>query len=101
MAMCFFNEYTSEPLILNGWIFSYWGLRDYALMLDDEQVRNVAEKTLKTIIKTLPEYDLGYWSRYDLTKRIASPFYHRLHIAQLRVMFDLTGEQVFEIYATN
>ena len=92
-------EYTSEPLVLNGWIFSYWGLRDYTIAIKDIEVEKILDSTLKAIIKILPQYDLGYWSRYDLTKRIASPFYHRLHIAQLRVMYDLTEEKTFDTYA--
>ena len=34
-----------------------------------------------------------------MTKRIASPFYHGLHVAQLRVMYDLSGEDAFRQYA--
>lgn len=92
-------EYTEEPLVLNGWIFSYWGLRDFCIVSQDEEIKKVTEATLKTIIKTLPQYDLKYWSRYDITKRIASPFYHSLHIAQLKTMYDLTGEEQFKYYA--
>lgn len=92
-------EYTEEPLVLNGWIFSYWGLRDYAIVVQNIETKKIADATLQTIIKTLPQYDLKYWSRYDITKRIASPFYHNLHIAQLNVMYDLTGERQFKHYA--
>jgi hypothetical protein len=30
---------------------------------------------------------------------VASPFYHRLHVVQLRVMHLLTGDEVFARYA--
>ena len=30
---------------------------------------------------------------------LASPFYHRLHIVQLKVMFRLTGLDIFSDYA--
>jgi heparosan-N-sulfate-glucuronate 5-epimerase len=30
---------------------------------------------------------------------IASPFYHALHIVQLKVMHKLTGEEVFQKFA--
>jgi hypothetical protein len=30
---------------------------------------------------------------------VASPFYHRLHVAQFRVMHRLTGEEKFGEYA--
>lgn len=92
-------EFTEEPLVLNGWIFSYWGLRDFAIVSQDENIQKTADKTVKTILKALPQYDTGYWSRYDLTKRIASPFYHKLHIAQMKVMYELTAEETFKEYA--
>jgi hypothetical protein len=30
---------------------------------------------------------------------IASPFYHRLHVTQLRIMHKITGDDVFARYA--
>ena len=95
----FLYEFTAKPLVLNGWIFSYWGLRDFAVFSGEEKYVRLSENTLKTMTKTLPAYDLGFWSRYDLIERITSPFYHKLHIAQLRVMYDLTGETIFKEYA--
>ena len=32
-------------------------------------------------------------------KMLASPFYHRLHIVQLKVMHLLTGDGIFQEYA--
>ena len=26
-----FREYTNQPVVLNGWIFAWWGLYDYVL----------------------------------------------------------------------
>jgi heparosan-N-sulfate-glucuronate 5-epimerase len=75
------------------------GLLDYLKVVDDGMVRNVYNKTINTLVKALPEFDLGYWSKYDIGKRIASPFYHKLHIAQLMVMYDISGIKVFEDYA--
>ncbi len=92
-------EYTYAPLILNGWIFSYWGLRDYCIVSSDQEILNICNKTLETIIRKLPEFDLGYWSKYDDGKIICSPFYHDLHIAQMKVMFDLTQVEIFNQYA--
>ena len=43
--------------------------------------------------------NVKYWSKYDMGKRLCSPFYHRLHIAQLRVMFDLFGDEIYAEYA--
>lgn len=92
-------EFTQKPIVLNGWIFSYWGLREFSFFADEEKYLLLSKKVLTTMIKTLPKYDLGFWSRYDLTERIASPFYHKLHIAQLQSMYDLTGDETFKFYA--
>lgn len=96
----FLYECPKDPLILNGWIFSFWGLWDYCLFFtEDVDAKLIKEKTLATMIKWLHKFDLSYWSMYEDGKRICSPFYHKLHIVQLNVMYDLTGEDVFKKYA--
>ena len=92
-------EYTFRPLVLNGWMFSLWGLYDYYKYTADEQVGAVLAATLETLKKKLPEFDIGYWSMYEDGKRICSPFYHDLHIAQLTVMYDLFGDEIYQEYA--
>ena len=92
-------ECTRDPLILNGWIFSLWGLYDYSKYIDDDRVKVVLNSTLKSLKKKLPEFDIKYWSKYEDGKRICSPFYHKLHIAQLRVMYDLFGDEIYKEYA--
>lgn len=95
----YFYEYTYEPLILNGWIFSLWGLYDYFKHTSDEKVGLLLNKSLDTLKRKLPSFDIKYWSNYDDGKRICSPFYHRLHIAQLQVMYDLFGDPIYKEYA--
>lgn len=96
----FLYECPKDPLILNGWIFSFWGLWDYCLTLpEDKNAKAVLDKTLSTMVKWLPKFDLSYWSMYEDGKRICSPFYHKLHVAQLNVMYDLTEQETFKYYA--
>ena len=92
-------ECPKDPLILNGWIFSLWGLMDYCKMVDDAMAKEVLKRTLATLEKRLPDFNLRYWSMYEEGKRISSPFYHKLHVAQLNVLYDLTGKEVYKIYA--
>ena len=96
----YFYEVTTSPIVLNGWIFSAWGLFDYACYFKDKEIEYVWNKTIETMIQMLPEFDNGYWSLYKCRSSIASPFYHRLHIAQLKVLYDMTGEKKFLEYAT-
>ena len=93
-----FKEYTERPIVMNGWIFSLWGLFDYVKLTGDEKVKYAYEKTLGTLERYLPHYDIGYWSRYDYSERLASPQYHNLHIDQLIVLYDLTSRETFKIY---
>ncbi len=94
----YLEEYPQTPRlsVLNGWIFSVFGLFD-AMKLD-EKYKDYFEKTVDSLVISLKEYDAGYWSYYDLSKRIASPAYHDLHIALLNVMYDITNKREFKIF---
>ena len=92
-------EDTDNPIILNGWIFSLWGLYDYSKYTKEKAAAAALAATLKSLKKKLSDFDMKYWSRYEDGKRISSPFYHKLHIAQLKVMYDLFGDEVYKEYA--
>ena len=96
----FLEEYPQDPQrsVMNGWIFSLFGLYDAAL-LDPRKYAEPLSKTIQTLKAHLSDYDTGFWSRYDLSGRIASPAYHTLHIAQLQVLRVLTGETAFDDFA--
>lgn len=89
--------------VLNGFIWALWGVWDYYLITKDSAALSLFQTCLKTMIKNLPRYDAGFWSLYDLSKQamkmVASDFYHRLHIVELKIMHRLTGEPIFDIYA--
>ncbi len=94
-----FYEYTYRPAVLNGWIFSAWGLLDLYKITGDEAIRKSWEKTVKSLALALPSFDNGFWSKYDCGATLASPFYHRLHIAEMNVMYNLTDNEIFKQYA--
>jgi len=100
-----FEEYILSPPthILNGFIWAAWGIYDYWLATGDGEAQSLFASAVETLRKNLDPYDLGFWSRYELSRTrlpmIASPFYHRLHVTQLRVMHKITGAKVFAHYA--
>ena len=100
-----FEEYIVSPPthILNGFIWAAWGLYDYFLATGNPAARELFDKAVQTLRANLDRYDLGFWSLYEQAgtrlPMVASPFYHQLHIVQLRVMAQLTGEEIFERYA--
>ncbi|HKN32662.1 MAG TPA: D-glucuronyl C5-epimerase family protein [Terriglobales bacterium] len=100
-----FEEYIVKPPthILNGFIWAAWGVYDYLLASGDPTARTLFQQAAQTLLKNLYRYDLGFWSLYEQSgtrlSMVASPFYHRLHIVQLRVMHQLTGEKQFAEFA--
>jgi heparosan-N-sulfate-glucuronate 5-epimerase len=96
-----FEEYIVSPPthILNGFIWAAWGVYDYYLASKNESAKSLFDAAVKTLLNNLSRYDLGFWSLYEQSgtrlKMVASPFYHRLHIVQLRVMHALTAEPQF------
>jgi heparosan-N-sulfate-glucuronate 5-epimerase len=111
------QEYPTAPPahVLNGWIWGLWGLYDVGVepalggsepqRLAAAQARSAFDVGTRTLAARLPLYEVGLgWSRYDLFPRripnVASPFYHRLHIEQLRAMTLIApGIPAFEQFA--
>jgi hypothetical protein len=96
-----FEEYIVSPPthILNGFIWAAWGVYDYFLATRDRSAQELFARAVQTLLHNLECYDLGFWSLYEQSgtrlPMVASPFYHQLHIVQLRVMHRLTGEEKF------
>lgn len=101
----FLEETPSDPpsFILNGAMFSLWGCLDVGIGLGDGNALRLFEDGASTLAANLYRWDTGWWSRYDLHPHpvinLANPFYHRLHIDQLRAMHLVTGEPRFDATA--
>lgn len=97
-----FEETIVDPPthILNGFMWAAWGVHDILLATGDVRARMRLNEAVRTLRERLHDFDAGYWSLYEHSgtrmKMLASPFYHRLHIVQLRVMARITGDPFFE-----
>jgi heparosan-N-sulfate-glucuronate 5-epimerase len=86
--------------ILNGAISAYLGIYDYYRITSDASIQKEGEKILKSFASVLDKYDAKYWSFYCLwPKYLASHHYHQLHASQLRILFEISGDQLFLRYA--
>ena len=101
------EEYPTSPPahVLNGWIYALWGLYDVA-HAPHPNLRAAAlfEQSAAALAARLPRYELpGRWSRYDLyphpLPNVASPFYHVLHVEQLRALERLAPDPAFASFA--
>lgn len=99
------EEYLVDPPshILNGFIWGLWGVYDFARWSGEPVAKHLWQEGVETLARNLPRYDTGNWSLYELPvvgrRMLASPYYHRLHVVQLRVMYRLTGLDIFVRYA--
>ena len=104
------EEYIVRPPshILNGFIWALWGVHDYMRFTGALEARALFDACVATIDSALPDYDTGHWSLYELPagdrsrtgpQMLASRYYHRLHIVQLRVLHRLTGIGTFNAFA--
>jgi len=105
----FYEEYTASipTLVLNGMIFSLLGVYDYIRVFPQHKsAHDIFSRGIRTLKNILPSYDLGFWSRYNLCQaewypRIdpATILYHRLHIAQMKLLHRITDDNIFQYYA--
>jgi heparosan-N-sulfate-glucuronate 5-epimerase len=96
------EEYLVDPPshILNGFIWALWGVYDYARWSGNTEAERLWNRCLDTLEARLDDFDTGWWSLYEAPhagrRMLASFYYHRLHITQLRVLHRLSGRGVFE-----
>lgn len=95
-----FQEYVSQYnlSVLNGWIFSIFGLFDYTLINKEKKYKNILYSSVNSMAKILKKYDRKFWSNYDLKGTIASPAYHDLHIRQLQLLYEIFEKKEFKEY---
>ena len=72
--------------VLNGWVFAIFGLYDLCLVETSSRLEEAIAGSVAELAARLPRFDAGYWSRYVEDGAIASPFYQRLHVAQMEAL---------------
>ena len=96
------QEYPTDPPahVLNGWLIALWGVYDLAHAAASPTAHQAADAFAAGAAAVGERIDryrtpLG-WSLYDLyphpLPNVASPFYHRLHVAQLRRQDELAPD---------
>ena len=91
-------EYPEKGIVLNGWIFSAFGLLDLWKASGDGRYLKAWRQAVQAIKAALPHFDAPHWSYYDLDGKYASPFYHNLHIELLKALDRLEPDDVFKLY---
>lgn len=104
-----FEEYLSTPATytLNGFQYAILGLYDWSQIKSDTKciAQSYFDKSIETCKIILQFYDLDGFTAYDLgymTHKLGFPHigvrYHKVHTALCYVLWQLTGDKVFEDY---
>lgn len=83
--------------VLNGAINGYIGLLEYSKTYPDKSIYSkLAKQVYDNIVYYLPQFNQKNWARYDLGHRMCDPGYMRLHIYQMKSLYELTGDDLFK-----
>jgi hypothetical protein len=99
----FIEEVAHSPAIhvLNGCLYGLYGLYEYTATFDDPELKPFLARCVEGVEEALPLFDMGWWSRYSLGLRshIATPYYHDVHVQQLRTLGEIFDRPEYTRYA--
>ena len=97
----YFEEVFCEPPahILNGFVYTLFGLYDLYRITKEPFALRLFQSGITTLKNNLLDYDLNHWSSYD-DKDVhwagwASPYYQSVHINQMKILYTITGIDIF------
>lgn len=98
-----FEEYPSKTpsFVLNGFIYAMFGIYDLYRVTGRNEVLEIWNDCVHTLVVNLHKYDVWYWSLYDqLKKQLVSYYYQKnVHVPILKIMYQLTNNTVFLKYS--
>ena len=87
-----------RPKVLNGMMFALLGIHDFYERTNDPDAKILFDNGIISLKNHLGEYDAGNWSYYDRNGKLASEKYHNIHIQQLSILYNITGDSAFKNY---
>ncbi len=86
--------------VLNGFMNALFGLYEFWFETGNTYAHSLFLEGVQTLSENIQRYDTGSWSYYDLLHHSAASLsYHKQHINQLRIMYQLTGIEIFSVYS--
>ncbi len=95
------NDDPRGEQVLNGHIFSLYGVYDYWRLTSDERAAEIFDAAATTVRRYLPtRFRVENWaSRYSMNCRHFHPKYHQVHTRQTLKLYEVTHATVFAEYA--
>ncbi|AKB29154.1 D-glucuronyl C5-epimerase [Methanosarcina siciliae T4/M] len=97
-----YEEYVTgtdvQPRVLNGMIFSLFGIYEYYRITGDEDAKFLFDQGIISLKNNLYKYDSGDWTHYDAIGNKAGISYNKVHINQMLQLYEITGDSFFKEY---
>jgi len=93
-----YAEYASperQPKVLNGMLYALLGVQEYYGVTGDEQAKTIFNNGIRAVLLHLEDYDAGDWTWYDRDHELPARHYHKIHLNQLRRLYEITREEKF------
>lgn len=90
-----------NPRVLNGMIYALQGIYNFWLITGNEEAKMIFDKGVIALKQNLPIYDAWGWSYYDALGNVASDEYHRIHVEQMKWLYEVTRNPMFADYAAD
>lgn len=87
------------PFILDGHIFALTGIHHLSGIMKSDSAAAVFQNGITALKHLLPAYDKGdNWAYYDKYRKIADKHYQRILAAQMKELWEITGDNTFLQY---
>lgn len=108
-GMLWFEEYAGdvEPLlVVNGHVFALYGLYDYVMLTGNARAGELFDGGATTIAHYIDRFrvpgDVSYYcvrDGYCQRPEWQNAWYHPIHVQQLRMLGEMTGDELFRLAA--
>jgi heparosan-N-sulfate-glucuronate 5-epimerase len=88
-----------KTYVLNGHTNSLLSIWSYYEKTQDPIAKTIFDKGINYLKGNLIKYDTGNWSYYDLMENWAMTDYHKGHIQQFKMLYQITREPILKDYA--
>ena len=88
-----------KTYVLNGHTNSLLSIWSYYEKTQDPIAKTIFDKGINYLKGNLVKYDTGNWSYYDLMENWAMTDYHKGHIQQFKMLYQITREPILKDYA--
>ena len=93
------NKMSKAPWVLNGMMSALIDIFEYYNYTREPDAKYLFDQGILSLIINLPHYTfLGNRSYYDILGRPADPGYNTIHVKQLAILYNITGQTIFKKY---